>query len=295
MGVSSTTNRRAYQGDGVTTAWAFAYYTFFTTDIVCYLYDTILGATTLLVLGVDYTISGTANFQGIYPNGVTVNTTNTVVSTSYLVIIRNPPETQTFNILENGIIPSQTLVQQMDYLTLLIQRLEDQISRCVQLSDGTGTTFSTALPANIPLNPGAFLQVNPNGNGIVLSPTQFQFIAVPFASLQTAGLTNSLTLFTLPAGAVLTGMALKSSVAFSGPSITDVTVQVGVAGTVGQFFDGYDVYAAVGDTNFDNAGINFIGSWATGTAVILTATAVGANLSALAAGNLNVYYSYAFL
>ena len=94
-------------------------------------YNVATGLATLAVLGTDYTISGTVNAQGLYPNGGTVNmtvapTAATATAGQVVVIFRNPAFKQNYALLQNGNISSAALVQQMDYLTLLCQRLEDQ-------------------------------------------------------------------------------------------------------------------------------------------------------------------------
>lgn len=295
MGVSSTTNRATYAGNGSTTAFSFPYYTFFQTDLLVYVYDTLLGGVTTYTLGIGFTVSGTANFQGIYPNGVTVTFSAYVpLTTDIVVIIRSPNETQTFNILENGIIPSTTLVQQMDYLTLLIQRLEDQVSRSLMLSDGTGEIFSGALPTNIALLAGSYLQVNPSGNGITLTPggQTWQSVTVPYSSLTNVSLSEQVSLFTLPAGAMLTGLFIKHTQSFSGSGITDVYAQLGTVGTPGQFIPDFDVYQAIGDQVYDNIALNYLASWANATVIYANFVATGANLSALTQGSVTIWYQY---
>lgn len=173
MGVSSTTNRVVYAGDGVTTTFAFAYYFFAKADLVVYKYDTLLGGTTLLILNTGYTITGTANAQGLYPNGGNVVMGAAPLSTDILVIFRAPSEVQNYALLQNGNISSVALVQQMDYLTLLIQRLQDQVSRATMIPDGMGATFSNQLPETmaLPASEGATLVVNATGNGFDLGPS----------------------------------------------------------------------------------------------------------------------------
>jgi hypothetical protein len=296
MGISTTTNRLAFQGDGNTKAFSFPYYFFATTDLKVYKYDTLLGVITNLTLASDYTVTGTPNYQGIYPSGGTVTTlaATAPLTTDYIVILRNPPETQTFNILENGIIPSQTLIQQLDYMTLLIQKLQDQVNRCIQLPAGLGETFSTVLPDDTALNKDSFVHVKHDGTGIELTDAAPLYRAVPivFGDLSNAGLSVSIPLFTLPAKAILTALAIKHSVPFTGTGVATIYAQVGVSGGLDKFIDFYDIHQSAGDTTFDNVASGYIGSWANDTIVYLTCIATGANLDQLAAGALTAYYSY---
>lgn len=166
MGVSDVTNRQVYNGDGSSAVFAFSHYFFNQTDVNVWLYDTLLGGALLQTLNTNYTISGTPNAQGIYPLGANVVFASSPVNTTQVVIFRSPPEVQNFSLATNGLIPSTALVQQFDYLTLLTQRLEDQVGRSIVLSDGTAPTFSTILPSNISQNPNAAVIVNSGGNGL---------------------------------------------------------------------------------------------------------------------------------
>lgn len=166
MGVSDTTNRQVYSGDGSSASFAFSHYFFNQTDLKVYLYDSIATTTTLQTLNTNYSISGTPNAQGLYTNGATVIMNSSPNVTSKVVIYRDPPEVQNFSLQQNGTISSAAIVQQMDYLTLLVQRLEDQVSRSVALQDGFGGTFSGLLPNTTILNPGAVVVVNSSGTGL---------------------------------------------------------------------------------------------------------------------------------
>lgn len=300
MGVSSTTNTVIAAGDGVTTTFPFAFYFFAQADLYVYLYDTTAGTISARkTLNTDYTITGTANAQGLYPNGGSVVYGSAPASGISLVISRFPAESQTFTLLQNGTIPSAALVQELDYLTLLVQSLQDQINRCIQIPPGFGATFSPFLPASTGLSASAlaYLQINQNSNGVTLNTAlpKFTKVTIPYTSLQTAATTVHSTLFALPAGAMLTSIIAKHSVAFAGTSITDVYLQFGQGTTYAQFASMFDVLAAVSDSNFAIMTPNFVGSWASTTNIVLTAKSVGANLSALTAGSVDIYYSYVIL
>ena len=294
MGVASTTNRLAYAGNGSTTSFSFPYYVFATTDLLVFVYDTITGAVTQKNLGADFTVTGTANYQGLYPSGVNVVMGVAPSTTEYLVVARNPPQVQNFSILENGIISSTALVQQMDYLTLLIQRLEDQVSRAMVIPDGMAASFSQSLPSNVALSPLAYPQVNAAGNGWQLSNTGAGWgsIVIPYSTLQAAALTNTAVALTLPAAGILKRVVIKHTQAFAGTAISSLIAQVGTAGTPGFFIGSFDLLQAVSDSAFDGGAPNYIGSWANTTQILLKATAVGANLSALTQGSVTVYYQY---
>ena len=299
MGVSTTTNTRIYSGDGMTTAFSFPFYTFNLSDMNVYLYDTLAGGIVSQVSGVNYTISGTANNQGFYPNGVTVTFGTAPPATSYVVLTREPPEVQNYNLGNSNTLSSTALWQQLDYLTVLIQWLQDQVNRCIQLPAGFGPAFSPTLPstAGLASAAGQYLLINQNANGMALSNTMpvFSSVVVPYTSLQTAGTSNAVTLFSLPAGAKLTNLIIKHSTAFAGTSITDVYAQLGISGSAGKFISDFDIYQNVADTAFQNVAPEYIASWANATNIQLNAVSTGANLANLSAGSVTVWYSYVMI
>lgn len=172
MGVSSTNNRIAYSGNGSSTAFSYPYYTAALSDLYVYSFVVATGVATLLTGGgTDYTASGSANAQGLYPSGATITMVAAPVTGTSIVIFRNPSEVQNYSLLQNETISAAALVQQFDYMTLLIQRLQDQVSRAVGVPDGVTATFSPALPSTLALAASAklFLAVNAASNGLVLT------------------------------------------------------------------------------------------------------------------------------
>lgn len=111
-----------------------------------------------------------------------------------------------------------------------------------------------------------------------------------YTDFQTAATTVAITAVTLAEAALLKSVVLKHSTAFAGTSITAVTVSVGVSGDAGKFINEFDVLQATGDTVFEMDMVNYIGSFGSTTDILITMTAVGANLSALTAGALDIFF-----
>ena len=122
--------------------------------------------------------------------------------------------------------------------------------------------------------------------------SDFESVSISYTQLQTAGLSNAIVLFTLPANCILKNLIIKHSTAFSGTSITDVYTQIGPTGNYSEFIEHFDTYQAVGDQIYDNVVMGYVGSFANPTIIYLNAVSVGANLSALSAGSLTVWYEY---
>jgi hypothetical protein len=112
---------------------------------------------------------------------------------------------------------------------------------------------------------------------------------VGFAALAAAALTNSVTLFNLQAAGVIHGVKIKHSTAFSGGAISAYTVAIGVAGDETRYAPDFDVFQAVSPTVYDLTGGLGGESHTAPTAILITATSVGANLNAAAAGSVDVW------
>lgn len=297
MGVSSLNNRATFSGNGVSVSFNFPYYFFLTTDLAVFLYDTAAGTIDPQVLGTDYTISGTPNAQGLYINGANVVFGTAPPTGTGVAVVRIPPEVQNYSLLQNGTISSAAIVQQLDYLTLEIQRLQDLANRSIRLPDGITPAFAMVLPDGTVLSPGGYVRVNQLGTGITLdtSTPPFTKITVPYTDLQTGATTIHFGLFNLPAGAMLTNLAIKHTTAFTGVGITALNASLGIVTDYPRFIPAFDLKASVGDQVFDNVMMNYIASFANVTAIYLSADSTGANLSALSAGSVDIYYSYTFI
>lgn len=109
---------------------------------------------------------------------------------------------------------------------------------------------------------------------------------VGFAALQVAGLTNAVTVLTLPAKGIVHAAVLNVTQAFAGP--TTVTLSLGVGGSVAKYVVATSVLATgliVGVTPFSPSPE----SMSSTTAVLLSAISTVLNLSALSQGSVDVY------
>ncbi len=161
MGISSTTNRVPYLGDGSSATFSYPYEFTAPADLKVYIYNSSLQSATLQVLNTNYTIGGTANAQGIYTQGGSVIFTSSIPTGLYIVIARDPSQVQSYALLQNGNINSTALVQQFDYVTLLIQRLQDEASRACRFADGYAGTLDITVPSGS--KAGMYMQVDSSG------------------------------------------------------------------------------------------------------------------------------------
>lgn len=113
-------------------------------------------------------------------------------------------------------------------------------------------------------------------------------VTLPYTDFQVGSTTKTVTARTLPANRTLFGLIIKHSIAFSGGSISALTVSVGITGEADRFISSFDIFQAVGTAAQDAVLLLYYPAVATN--ITVTATAVGANLSALTAGSLDIWF-----
>lgn len=122
------------------------------------------------------------------------------------------------------------------------------------------------------------------------SPTK---IVLTYEDLQTAALTNTLNLFNLEAKEQVEIAQGKHSIAFTGGAISALTLELGVAGFVNKYTPAevpFSIFQAVSDAaRFRENLFMEPESYAGVTALQLKVTSVGANLSELTQGHLEIW------
>jgi len=114
-------------------------------------------------------------------------------------------------------------------------------------------------------------------------------ITVQHTAFQTAGLTQDISLYTLPAGGLIHGVKLKQSVAFAGTGITSYSLSIGFVGALDDLLIDYPVDAAPADDLFAIAATFDSRNHAATVDVRIRATAVGANLDQSTAGTAQIW------
>ena len=209
--VPSTTVRVGYSGNGSTTTFSFPYYYENTTDLLVYLQQVATRTEYLQSPVVNYTVSAPSTAGGTV-------TFVTAPATGYnITIIRAPALTQGFTLLDNDPLPAGALVAQIDYMAMQIQRLNDQVGRCAQITDGNTEAFNPYIPTYWNLNPGYLIGINAAGNGLdVFAPS-------------TGGMgPTTMTTFTGPTGTTIQG----SNQGGAATTITQVNTGTGLSSSV---------------------------------------------------------------
>jgi hypothetical protein len=154
MTVQSQISRITQNGDGVTVTFPVSFYFLADGDLTVI----VDGVTQTITTG--YTVTGAGNPAG----GSVTFTTAPASGTGNVVIFRDPDLTQLLDYIENDDFPAESHERGLDKLTMLVQRLNDLVSRSVKLDDSVSTAFDPTLPAintSLPL-----LGLTPGGDGL---------------------------------------------------------------------------------------------------------------------------------
>jgi len=154
MTVSATTARWAYNGNGVTTAFAYTTKIFAKTDLDVYVDGT------LKTVDTHYTVSGVGDDAG---GNVTFTVGNVPASgTGNVVIVKDVPKTQGTSMPLGGALPSEDIEDALDKVTILVQQVDSKATRVLRQPDSDATDI-TALPAKAD-RASKILQFDSDGN-----------------------------------------------------------------------------------------------------------------------------------
>lgn len=97
------------------------------------------------------------------------------------------------------------------------------------------------------------------------------------------------TILSLASKTVIEYIVVKHTTAFSGGSISALTLDLGDASDADELLASYDLTAAVADSTFTTVSTVYVGSFASATNIVATLTATGDNLDQLSAGSVDIY------
>src|SRR3990167_7546383 len=236
MAFTDTTNRQAYTCNGVTVDFAFAHPFNVTADLVVLKVLISDGTETTLTITTDYTIAGTADAYGAYPDGATITTVATISSLYRLIIYRAPARTQGVTHVENDPLPVISGVENpLNKLTMIAQRIHELITRSLRQPDGDSADI-TALPAKV-TRASKYLTFDADGDPIAAAaPADTTAVSVFMATvLDDTTAAAARTTLDVPsnAEAILdTLIAAKGDVIVGTANDTPAVLTVGANGTV---------------------------------------------------------------
>jgi len=140
MTIASITNRYAYSGNDVTTAFAYSSMFLANADLVVVLVSS-AGLETVKTLTTHYTVTGAGTGTG------TVTMLTAPATGETLVIYGDPSLTQGVDLVEgDNLDPNAQIETPLDRLTLITQRLDSRVDRAVRLPEGTSASVDPKLP-----------------------------------------------------------------------------------------------------------------------------------------------------
>lgn len=113
-------------------------------------------------------------------------------------------------------------------------------------------------------------------------------VTIPYTSFSAGSTTSTVTARTLPSNRNLFSLIIKHSASFTGASITNVALDVGITGDPTKFINGFDVDQATAASAQDSVLTNYYPAADTG--ILVRAISTGANLSALTVGTVVLYF-----
>jgi hypothetical protein len=110
-----------------------------------------------------------------------------------------------------------------------------------------------------------------------------------YSDFATAGLTNDIEIYSLPAGWAISRELIKHSTSFSGGTIATYTISLGIVGNLTKYSTPFNVLSAPSDTNFQPYGAAAVENWGSATSIRAAAISTVGNLDAATQGVVEVY------
>lgn len=147
MTVSSSLNRKAYTGDGVTTSFSTSPVVFYDSDeLDVYVVTTATGASTTLTENTHYTVSGGAGSTGSVSLAGGSSPYGAPSASQTLVIVRTLDLVQEFDPQNNDGSDAGNIETAFDKLTMMAQQNAASVARAFKLADSDVSGASTTLP-----------------------------------------------------------------------------------------------------------------------------------------------------
>ena len=141
MTISTTASRISYNGNGVTTIFAFPYRFLANGDLVVVSVSS-TGVETTNILTTDYTLSGAGDDAG---GSVTMLVAP--AAGTRLVIYRDTDIVQETDYISGDPFPAETHERALDRLTMIAQEIGSDADRAIKVPVGDSDSLSTTLPA----------------------------------------------------------------------------------------------------------------------------------------------------
>ncbi len=137
MTISTTTNKKIYDGDDATLEFAYDFKIQADAELDVYLFDPVTGEYTAQELDSDYTVSGAGDATG---GNVTFDE---APSSDYqVVIIRDTTKTQASDYSDYSTFPADTIEDALDKITAAVQDVSERVDRAILYPKETSNSGS---------------------------------------------------------------------------------------------------------------------------------------------------------
>lgn len=198
MSISSTVRKAGpFAGSGTVSTFTFPFKVFEDSDLLVVVLAVATGVESTLVLDSDYSVALNPN-QDSNPGG-TITLMDGPLPTGFnLVISSAVPELQGVELTNQGGFYPEVVTDEFDLLTILIQQLEEQLSRTIEFPITDPSGINTQLPP-VAQRAGMYLTFDASGNPVtvVAAPGQTSPQTLSFGYLEATSASGQ-TVFTTP-------------------------------------------------------------------------------------------------
>lgn len=212
MTVNTSTARDSYAGNGSTTAFTGNFKIFKKTEVRVVLVVNSTGVETVQVVDSDYTVSG----LGADTHTVTMTTAPATGET--LILLRNIPLEQQYDYTELGKFPAESHEENLDRIVMMVQQLNEEQQRAIQLAITTTLTDITFPNASA----GKAIKWNSAGDDLENSTNNFDDIVTDATAQATAAAASASAASTSATASATSATASAASAAAAASSAASI-------------------------------------------------------------------------
>lgn len=164
MTIGSATYLVSFAGNGVTTSFAVPY--FLKNADIKVILKSAAGVETALTNPTHFSVAGAGD-----SNGGTLTMVTAPASGETLIAYRDPFPVQELDLVPNDPLPADSVEDQLDYLTMMIQRLAGRVDKALRINDWDVSGPNVLLPAP---SAGGFLKWNGTAGAIEYASSVLQ-------------------------------------------------------------------------------------------------------------------------
>lgn len=127
------------------------------------------------------------------------------------------------------------------------------------------------------------------GTNLVGGMPKWRRFSVAESDFTAAAAQESITLFSLAAGEIIHSVKIKHSASFTGGTIADFTLEVGISGAEDKYASAFDVFQAAADTTFQLTDVVDSENHGSATDILVTARSASDDVADATAGAAEIW------